>query len=385
MEESGRILLFGASTRAAAFSALRAGLRPWCVDLFADRDLRARCPVLPARGKYPDSFLDALRAAPAGPWLYTGGLENHPRLVREMSQARELWGNGATVLAWARNPQFIADMVRAAGLSAPAVCVGGEAGDSRQTIGRWLVKPIKSVSGRDIDFWTGDAAQQPDRGTYLQEFIDGEPVAAIFAGDGHSAQLLGVTRQLIGEAFCHATAFQYCGSVGPLVIGAGLRSALGRLGDVLTHACHLRGLFGIDGVLRDDVFWPVEVNPRYTASVEALEYATGLQALAWHRGAFDPTAPKASLPGPVRYVAGKAILLAQRDLVFPADGPWETVFQRPRPPAEMPAFADLPEPGERIKAGRPILTLLARGGTLAACLEELRQQTVALDRRLFGS
>ena len=37
MDESNRLLLFGASTRAAAFSALRAGLKPWCVDLFADR------------------------------------------------------------------------------------------------------------------------------------------------------------------------------------------------------------------------------------------------------------------------------------------------------------------------------------------------------------
>ena len=30
------LILAGAITRAAAFSAIRAGLRPWCVDLFAD-------------------------------------------------------------------------------------------------------------------------------------------------------------------------------------------------------------------------------------------------------------------------------------------------------------------------------------------------------------
>ena len=40
------LLLFGASVRAAAFSALRAGLRPWCADLFGDADLQARCPAL---------------------------------------------------------------------------------------------------------------------------------------------------------------------------------------------------------------------------------------------------------------------------------------------------------------------------------------------------
>ena len=48
------LLIFGASTRAAAFSALRAGLRPWCADLFGDADLVSRCPTIrmPA-GDYP--------------------------------------------------------------------------------------------------------------------------------------------------------------------------------------------------------------------------------------------------------------------------------------------------------------------------------------------
>ena len=39
------LVILGASTRAAAFSALRANLRPWCIDLFGDMDLRGRCPV----------------------------------------------------------------------------------------------------------------------------------------------------------------------------------------------------------------------------------------------------------------------------------------------------------------------------------------------------
>src|ERR1700687_4838692 len=104
VDDGGNLILFGASTRAAAFSALRAGLRPWCADLFADRDLRMRCAVLTPPGKYTDAFLDALRPAPPGPWMYTGGLENHPRLVREMSGLRDLWGNDAAVLARVRDP-----------------------------------------------------------------------------------------------------------------------------------------------------------------------------------------------------------------------------------------------------------------------------------------
>ena len=36
--------------RAAAFSAMRAGLSPWCVDLFGDSDLPRRLPDLSCQG-----------------------------------------------------------------------------------------------------------------------------------------------------------------------------------------------------------------------------------------------------------------------------------------------------------------------------------------------
>src|SRR5919206_4940372 len=88
------LLIFGASTRAAAFSALRAGLRPWCADLFADADLQARRPAMRLPGKYPDGFLDLVATELPGPWLYTGGLENHPPLVGRMERRRAPWGHG---------------------------------------------------------------------------------------------------------------------------------------------------------------------------------------------------------------------------------------------------------------------------------------------------
>jgi uncharacterized protein len=387
MEQGPRILLFGASTRAAAFSALRAGLRPWCADLFADRDLQRLCEVVSVRGKYPGAFLEALRSAPPGPWMYTGGLENHPRLIRGMSRLRELWGNDAGAVQLARNPLCVATAVRAAGLACPAV-LGGEQTSSRALAcadRRWLGKPLKGAGGRGISFWGGERIAGVGAKKYVQEFVEGDTAAAIYVGNAQSARLLGVTRQLIGPSFCHAAAFQYCGSVGPLEIGRELRGALQRMGDALTAACQLRGLFGVDGVLRDDTFWPVEVNPRYTASIEVLERATGLQALAWHRAVFDATAPQPLSSAGASEVIGKAILMARQDFVFPSAGPWETALEEPVSIAETGAFADIPEPGEHFKAGRPIMTLFARAGSLAACVEELERRAVDLDRCLFGA
>ena len=90
------------------------------------------------------------------------------------------------------------------------------------------------------------------------------------------------------------------------------------------------------------------------------------------------------LPRTASAFVGKAIIMAARDIVFPAAGPWDEVITSPKRVTEMPPFADIPKPGETIKAGRPVLTLLVRSSTLSGCKQELRNHAVDLDRYLVG-
>src|SRR6187431_1478558 len=103
----GPLILVGASVRAAAFSALRAGFSPYAIDLFADRDLAAVCPAVKV-ANYPRGLLAALYRAPDAPWIYTGGLENHPRLVDQMAAIRLLLGNCGEALRRVREPEQVA-------------------------------------------------------------------------------------------------------------------------------------------------------------------------------------------------------------------------------------------------------------------------------------
>jgi predicted ATP-grasp superfamily ATP-dependent carboligase len=384
LAESRNLLLFGASTRAAAFSALRAGLQPWCADLFADADLCRACPVIRVPGAvYPHAFLELCRQDLAGPWMYTGGLENWRLLVEVMASSRPLWGNGEGALALARSPAFVATLLHDEGLPHPTVWLRVE---QVPRMGRWLVKPLKSAGGTGIRPWERSPTRQyRDKPVYFQEFIEGEAVAAVFLGTGKGAGLLGLTRQLVGERWLHARPYHYCGSIGPRPLPARLRAALERLGNVLGKGCRLRGVFGVDCILRGDVPWPVEVNPRFPASVEVLEYATGLAALPLHAGVFDPTfvAPVASSPASGSAVVGKAILFARESLTFPEDGPWMAALRSPVPFADLPSFADIPKAGIRIEAGQPILTLFARADSEPACQDALRETTARLDHWLF--
>jgi predicted ATP-grasp superfamily ATP-dependent carboligase len=425
MAESEILLIVGASARAAAFSALRAGRRPWCVDLFADDDLRARCPAqVIATKDYPRGLIRYFRDAPPGPWIYTGALENHPQLIEQLSRERALWGNSAEVLRRVRSPFDIARVLKAAGIPCPEVRMRP---DDLAPTKRWLVKPLAGAGGTGINFCrNGEKANR--RRAYYQEFIEGPPRSAAFcvlspsppasgaegwserlgmigamlsgmdAGehahrrpaeehgtntspcgsrphpDPHSpasgergagsVQLLGVTEQLIGESWLNARPFHWCGNIGPIPISTSLQARLELLGEVLVREFGLCGLFGIDFILRGDQPWPVEINPRYTGAVEVLEYASGESFL----GESSPIRGL-RIHSPM---VGKAILFAERDFRLPNDGPWMEVLRTPAPIEQLPAFADIPAGGTFIEAGQPVLTIFAQGNTVAECRQSLR-------------
>jgi predicted ATP-grasp superfamily ATP-dependent carboligase len=408
---ASNLLIFGASTRAAAFSALRAGFTPWCADLFADADLEARCKVtrVPA-ADYPQQFQKLAQTDIFGPWIYTGGLENHPALVHSIAMRRTLLGNDqqetgsvelwhpadelrrnlatplwANALGRARSPEFVVSVLSGADL--PFAALFDEFPDELPSDGRWLVKPRRGAGGSGIRHWTGKRSRS-DRGrsVYLQEYVEGDSCSAVYVGAGPDTRLLGVTQQLVGQTQLHAKAFQYCGSIGPLEIEAPAKTIFERIGRVLASGCGLRGLFGVDCLLGEGVPYPVEVNPRYTASVEVLEYAAGIPALALHAAAFDsalPT-PPSKVPSAGPNVIGKAILFAPASLVFPAEGPWQETLRRPPDIDIMPAFADIPHTGQHIEAGRPILTIFARAASVVACRDELWRVVAELERGLWG-
>lgn len=372
------LVIVGASVRAAAFSALRAGLQPWCVDLFADADLVSRCPVrrLP-RSDYPHALPRIVEQAPAGPWMYTGALENYPHIVHAIAGQRPLWGNDADVLARVRSPRFLRELLTSAGLPSPELRLPE---DGPPPHGRWLVKPIAGAGGSGIRIHDPTPhTPRAGRALYWQEFILGEARAAIYVGDGTKARLLGVTRQLVGEDWLHAASFHYCGSIGPLTLATGERRAFEQLGDTLAAGCGLRGLFGVDCVMRDGLPWTVEVNPRYTASVEVLEHALQIQALAspeCQRGpALALGAGRAH-----RRIVGKAILFASQATIFPERGPWDAALQATSAD-DLPAYADIPSSGETIAVGKPILTFFSQAETTTACLERLRAIALELDGR----
>jgi predicted ATP-grasp superfamily ATP-dependent carboligase len=373
------LIILGASARAAAFSARRAGFLPVCGDLFADADLQGCCPAY-ATADYPAGLADIALAARAGPWMYTGGLENYPSLVGRISKHRQLWGVAPHELNRIRDPQLVAACLRSAGLPCPNV----QATPAGLPVdGSWLLKNRRSSGGGQVFPWRGQQVDLPTRsGWYFQQRIAGTPCSAVYVAAAGRGSLLGITEQLLtepapGKMFC------YAGSIGPRRFLPAQAAHFERLGNALAAEFDLRGLFGVDAIATEDAVLPVEINPRYVASTEILERGLGFSAIALHAAACrEDELPAASRESAPSIYCGKAILYARRDIVIDEAlaAEWLALNQA----SLWPDFADVPAAGSQISAGQPVVTLFASAGDLNSVRQKLADELARWQRRLDG-
>src|SRR5690606_22594576 len=105
----------------------------------------------------------------------------------------------------------------------------------------------------------------------VQQYIPGESLGVVWRSQQGYSELLGVTKQILGNDAFGVTGYRYAGSIGPWQLTPQQQLALTKLGQHLTQKFNLQGIWGSDVVLDvEGNLWPVEFNPRYTASVEVL-------------------------------------------------------------------------------------------------------------------
>ncbi len=408
------VTIVGASARAAAFSARAAGFASRCADLFADVDLQAMATV-ERQSEYPHGLLRYLHASPPDPWMYTGALENHPQLIDELAQLRPLYGNSGPALRRARDPLFWSRALAEAGLPVPRVSMSAAA-VTRD--GNWMRKPLRSAHGHGVSPWTAQRATQAGDDDaspwYFQERIAGVPIAAIFVAAEGEASILGVTQQLLGDHWQTAlsglqdttrvsdsipgrrddrfasSSFRYAGSVGPLGLEDRHYRTLQQIGGTLSRACGLVGLFGVDAIRNDQNVWPVEINPRYTASIEVLERASArrtqvrrarrLLSIEWHEAACCFRQLPPALGQSAEFTAGKLIYYAPQEGRFTAAAArWAAERNLLQ---SQPAVADIPPADAPFRQGQPVLTLLADGVNAGTVGEELHRAAEELEGML---
>ena len=364
------VLLTGVSMRAAAQSAVRAGYHTHTIDAFADLDLprgkkrMARFNVdgrFDAYGAGSDSSGVEVDAV-----VYGSGFEDESGAVDLLARGRALWGNPPDVLTKVRSPRQLFEGLARQGFVVPRIFEPpADARPSARVY--WLEKPFRSGGGHGIKPWQGGGVTP---GCYLEEFIDGRPGSIVFVARGGRAVPLGISRQLSGDPAFGATWFQYCGSIlaHPSDLfphGLAVAATAHALAMAIARDYSLVGLNNVDFIARHADAYPVEVNPRWSASVELIERAHGFSMFGLHADACSRgTLPDDRMPLCSRRAVGKAIVFARANVVSRHTHHWLL----------MRDLADVPRPHTFIRRGQPICTVFAEAATADECHAALKRR-----------
>ncbi|MGI9472493.1 MAG: ATP-grasp domain-containing protein [Rubripirellula sp.] len=372
-----RVVLIGASVRAAAQSAQRAGFRVTGVDLFGDIDTREACEHFFRLDD--DSQRSSLQASCAGvPSLVVSGL-NEWRNAADRIQAH-CPPLGATLPPqfW-QDDRWLARLAEAAGMRYPETRSPEK---SAAESGRWLRKKRNSSGGLGVEWFSADGsgeACEPSAPDRIQRWVGGRVIGATFLIHDHDAKLLGICRSLFTRL--RSRPFVYRGSVGPVPVSPSLMKKISDLGALVAAETGIRGLINADLVIdrRGDP-WLLEFNPRWSGSCEALEKALigkGERSLfGCHVDAIEgqPLEPSLCSPRPNAPSLIKRVLFARRLVKFQLARAELALGGQSR-------VQDIPEDGTLIQKGEPICTLLTEFPRGEALFEHRQKKSPMWEHR----
>ena len=358
------VAMIGNSVRYLAQSARLAGAEIASVDAFGDIDTRqASASHGRALDASPRALLDAgeamLRDHP-GSWLYGAGFERDPQALASLARQNQgLLGNDPAVLRLLAEPRRWFALLSDLDIAHPQVAFG-----SPRSLSGWLFKPAGGCGG-----WLVRRAMDADAGRYAgyyQRFNAGPLCSLVFAADGAEIETVGCNR--LFARYPAAGDFRFAGAINGLVTSSATSSQMVAAARRLTRALGLRGVNGLDFVLRNDEALLLELNARPPATLELYETSLPHGGFQCHadacRGRLYPAPTPAS-------VNGLQVVYARRTLRVPA--------------IEWPAWVtDRPASGECVLADRPLCTVHATGGDVEAVAARLRQNIDAVGRLING-
>ncbi len=361
--------VFAASARWLAGSAKRSGFSVTAFDQFGDADLAHDCfEVLPfhTAGELV-AWVEANDFS--SDFLIGGGLEANWSAYQTLAETSGWKNSSPGSIELARAPPFWSAVLREAGFSVAAIQIL-PVPPKKESI-RWVRKPFFSTGGDGVSWFDNSRESTESSEFFLQEFVHGQPMSSLHVCDGLKTKTLGVFLQLIGHHGCGvarqaefwadafgAVPFSFAGAIGPLSLSYLARNriqltTITSVANVIARETGLKGIFGVDWVQEPSGnLIPIEINPRFTATCELWEMATGGNAVSIHLKAV--AGRSSTLEKPLRTIA--------KTTIFRCGGEFLVTESMHR---DLLAFwrdgilADIPAIGQSIECGSPIATVFS--------------------------
>lgn len=373
------ILLIGVSTRALMESAAQSGRQIRGLDFFGDWDTKQLGNSLGLTNNFGlkpsvKVLLEAARLIPCEALVYGSGPENHPEGLAYWEERGLLYGNGVSVLKKVRNPWLVRQCLEQTEVRMPEFFSVKQW--KRNLNGKkWLLKPLHRGGGHGIielpekeEAVSALFLKLKNAERYIvEEYIEGIPASATFLANGREAVLLGTSRQLIGNKSLEKP-FLYMGNIVPFfmppyfdrqIFNKKLTGAVTQL----TAAFQLKGVNTLDFIVNARGIFVLELNPRWSGSVELIENYLGERIFERHLSACRGLAldsVKEALDTRPEYW-GKTLVYA--------DFPFTVIKHEDKALRFLyeNGARDIPCAGTRIDKGQPICTVLAKADSEKEC------------------
>ena len=277
-----KVLLVGVVTREMAQSAVAAGYEVLSLDYFGDSDQPASAEVFSlVRDFNLEPNLKNLAiaakslACKVDRVVLGAGLENESALF-EIINPENLWSNSMETVQAVRDLCNLSSVFKSTQILIPKTIFPG---DPLPKKGHWLIKDERHSGGLGVREW--DGISHIHKHEILQKLISGELMSACFVADGQHGRLLGISRQFAGVARLGAPLFYWCGNVAPYQ-DALLEKMISHAVERLIERTGLIGVNGIDFIIHGDKIFILEVNPRWTGSLELFEKLNGINMFQLH-------------------------------------------------------------------------------------------------------
>jgi len=187
----------------------------------------------------------------------------------------------------------------------------------------------------------------------IQEYIDGLPISCTVIANGKENQIISINRQIIGLKILNPPKdFMYCGNVVPSNLSDQDIVKISKLSSFLAKNLGLKGINGLDFVLRDHEPLLMEINPRIPGSIRASEESLNLNLLFLHIESFNYSRWNEIIE---KLENNKNQLFTTKLILFAPD---DINISKIKEINKFENIHDKTPPNEKIKKDQPICTIL---------------------------
>ncbi|MHA1264556.1 MAG: ATP-grasp domain-containing protein [Candidatus Helarchaeota archaeon] len=390
------ILIVSFNARPIAELAKLNGLEVAIVDFWGDRDLSTFSnkvftifkPELKSYGVFPnqqeneehlvDLAIEVISENNIDSVIIGSGLDDRPDLWEKLGSRVPILGSSPACIKSVRDLFTVQKLLQQKRIRFPKTVIPAKTENLRdlaEEIGFPLVvKPKKSMGGVGIQLFRDpeelmkffDSSSTRCENYYIQEYINGINISTTMIGNGDEFQVLSINEQLIGIPQCGTKMpFKYCGNIVPFKCSSDITSVITKAAREISKCFPLKGIFGIDFVLKEGRPYFMELNPRFPGSLELLPLISQINPMKLHLRVLKGYIPKRM--DEMKGIAMKCILFAKE--------PFITVQFK-----ESPYIRDIPYPNIALKPEDPICTLIMKDksrGPLQKRMNELIHQIEA--------